>query len=359
MAAIDRLPRATLPDRAEPGHAPSASVGEAAGRRWRVPTWVRAATLALLPLAALVELGLGAWQRRHVPRASDWGAAASAALAARKPGEAIIIAPRWTAENGRMALAGFRTPLAGAPVGEDADARIAGRSDLDVFPRVLELSIRGKDDPQTKGWPLVEQRRFGDVALRILQNPRPERLVRDLADELDPSAKVSRVDPAGVAEPCRWEEGGVQKMPGLFGGPEVPPRRWVCSPWDAQWTFVAPTVMTDLDFVPRRCILMHPINDTTTTVELPPRPVGKHVVAYVGLHVFQERDLDKAPVGARVTVGGVRVAETLHRDGEGWKRFEGTTGALAGSAQPVKIESWAEGGVSAFRLMCVAVQLRD
>jgi hypothetical protein len=62
---------------------------------------------------------------------------------------------------------------------------------------------------------------------------------------------------------------------------------------------------------------------------------------------------------ARVSVAGKPVAEVTHADGDGWKRFEGSSAAFAGQSQPVKLELWAEAGKAQFRTACMAVELRD
>lgn len=332
-------------------------------------TWRRvgmALLLAVVPGAALGELVVGEAQRKHVPTREQWQAAADAARAARKPGDVVVVAPRWAEQHGRMAMASYGTPHLDAiappgtmpPLDAGFDVHVAARADLETAARVLELSIRGKDDPQTKGWTLEKEQRFGDVALRILDNPRPQKLLRDLADEIDPTAVVSRVGPAGV-DRCRWEEGGAPRMPTLFGGPIMPVRHFLCTPYDPGWSWVGPTVITDLDYVPRRCIFMHPHEANVTTVELPPKKIGKRVVAYLGLHVYQERELGRAPVFARITVGGHVVATTTHPDGAGWQRFEGSTESMAGTDQPVKLEVWVDRGLSQFRTACLAAQIRE
>jgi hypothetical protein len=322
---------------------------------------VRALALAILPATAVWELIAVQVQHRHVPKRDDWGAAASAAIAAKQPGDVIIVAPRWAEQHGRMATAGFRVPRATTPetpLDPMFDVRVAARADLETVTRALELSIRRKDDPQTKGWTLVSEQKFGDVSLRILQNPAPQKLLRDLIDEIDPTATVSRVA-NGVADPCRWEETGTPHMPGLFAGAVQPTRRFFCSPFDPAWTYVGETVITDLQYMPRRCIWMHPGANDVTTIELPPRPIGKRFVAYLGIQVYQERELKWPPVYARASVGGKEIIHITHTDGEGWMRYEGSTADFAGTSQPVKIELWTDPGMNPYRTACMAAQLRD
>ncbi|GAC1352177.1 MAG: hypothetical protein NVS3B20_09380 [Polyangiales bacterium] len=334
-------------------------------RQLRPSKWRRGAAWALvslLPLTAIVELVVGEVQHRSVPTNSEWEAAVRRALAIKRPGDAIIVAPRWAEPLGRRAF-GAISPAPQASSGEtvgkaDYDIHIAGRADLDTVKRALELSIRGNDEPQTTRWRKVSEEKFGHVALRILENPSPQELVRDLVDEVDGTAKVSRVFPTST-EPCRFEEAGFQHIPQLFLGPVQPFNRWLCMPYDTNWSFVGPSVITDLNYVPRRCIYMHPHGDGVTTIEFPPRPIGTRVVAYLGLHVYAERELKGADIFARVSGAGKEVAMVRHRDGDGWLRFEGSTAEFAHTSQPVKLETWALGGLSAQRVMCLSAQLRS
>ena len=116
-------------------------------------------------------------------------------------------------------------------------------------------------------------------------------------------------------------------------------------------------MITDLSYTPRRCVLMHP-TESNMTVVYPPGPIGTKVVAYVGLHVFAEREKAKAPVHARISVDGHEVAHARHVDGDGWLRFEGSTAEHAGKSLPVKVETWAEGSPQ-YRIACVAAELRE
>jgi hypothetical protein len=317
-----------------------------ASPRRRVPKWIVAAALCVLPASAIYELALGAWQRAHVPKSNEWSAAAAAAIAAKKDGDTIIVAPRWSAEVAAMAL------------GPAYDLKSAARADLETTKRALELSIRGKDDPQTQGWALVEQKKFGNVSLRILQNPHPWTLVRDLVDEVDATAKVTRGQPGATPETCHWDPNGSVEMPGLFGGPETPPARFVCPPSDPSWSFVAPTVITDLDYVPRRCVHVDSDLASIVTIELPPKPIAHALVLYVGAHVYAERTLTRSPFEVRVSIGGQPVLDAIHHDGDGWMRAEASTDPFAGQSLPVAIEVHSVDGHGTGGV-CVAAQLRD
>ncbi len=318
----------------------------------------RGLLLAVVPLVAVGELIAAERQRRAVPTDADWRNAMAAASAQKRPGDVILVAPRWAQPLGGKGA--FETAGGAAPVASSTtivDLRTVARPDLETATRVLEVSIRGKDDPQVKGFRLVKTQSFGKVELRTLENPKPDKLLRDLVSEVDETTTATRVAPDGSVEPCRFESDVGARMPGLFSGPISARKRWLCPPFDPGWSWFGETVITDHDYVPRRCIMMHPTL-SNSTLTFPPRPIGQRVVAYVGKHVFIEREKRLAPVHVRISVAGVEVAHAFHRDGDGWLRFEGSTAAYAGTSQPVKIELWAEGSPQ-FRLACVAAELRN
>ncbi|MGZ3477536.1 MAG: hypothetical protein ACXWUG_29470 [Polyangiales bacterium] len=323
----------------------------------RLSSTARIALCALLPVVGIVELALAESQKRAVPTDAEWHDAAVAVRAMKAPNEMVIVAPRWAEPLGRKALGDVDKSL--------VELKMAGRSDLEAVPRVVELSIRNQDDPQTKGWKLVEERKFGHVKVRVLENPKPDKLVRDLIDEFgqDTPAVKLPVGPNGVplpgvapTETCRWET-SASRMPDLFRGPPLPPTHFLCPPFDLAWSWVAPTVTTDLEYVPRRCIFLHP-SDQATAITFPPRRIGHKVVAYMGLQALDERELNKPPVNARIEIAGKEVAVAKHKDGDGWLRFEGSTAEFAGQNHPVRIVTWADASPQ-FRVACVAAQLRD
>jgi hypothetical protein len=311
---------------------------------------ITALLCAALPVVGLFELALAEVQKRRVPSDADWVAAATAAKAAQRPEDWVIVSPAWAGPLGRKAI--------GTVDAKMINLATVARSDLETAPRVLELSLRGKDDPQTKGFKLIDEKSFGSVRLRTLENPHPDKVVRDLVSEIASAQSVARVNiQSGAVDACKWETGS-SRIPNLFTGPPTPYERWLCSPWDAGWTFVGITVATDLDYNPRRCLLTHPTDNTYTTINYPPGKVGTKVVGYIGIDVFQERDLTRPPVFTRVSIGNKEVARAKHKDGDGWLRFEGSTAEFAGKTETVKIETWVEGS-SQFRLACVAAELRE
>jgi hypothetical protein len=323
----------------------------------RLSSSARIALCALLPVVGIVELALAESQKRKVPTDADWHAAATAVRAVKKPTDMVIVAPRWAEPLGREAIGDVDKSM--------IDFRTVGRADLEAVQRVVELSIRGEDDPQTKGWKLTDERKFGAVKVRVLENPKPDKLIRDLVEEMGegtPAVKLplgpDGAPPPNVApvETCRWET-TPSRIPNLFQGPPLPTSHFLCPPFELSWSWVGATMITDLEYVPRRCVFMHP-SDRATALNYPPRPIGHKVVAYVGLQAHLERELAHPPVNVRIEVGGKEVAHAHHKDGDGWLRFEGSTAEFAGQNQPVRIVTWADASPQ-FRVACVAAQLRD
>jgi hypothetical protein len=322
----------------------------------RLGSSARIALCALLPVVGIVELALAESQKRKVPTDAEWHDAAVAVRAVKAPNDMVIVAPRWAGPLGRKAIGEVDKTM--------IDLRTVGRSDLGAVPRVVELSIRGEDDPEVKGWKLIDERKFGSVKVRVLENPKPDKLVRDLVEEVGPDTPAVKLPlvngapllAAAPIETCRWET-TPSRIPNMFQGPPLPASHFLCPPFDPGWTWVAPTIITDLEYVPRRCVFMHP-TEKATAVDYPARRIGHKVVGYIGLQVYIERELGKSPVHVRVEVAGKEVAHALHKDGDGWLRFEGNTSEFAGQTQPVRIVTWPDASPQ-FRVACVAAQLRD
>lgn len=190
----------------------------------------------LLPLAGVVELVAGERQRRAVPTSDDWARAAGRPPSppARRPGDAIIVAPRWAAPLGAHGVSDGRA------IGGGEEARRRDRPS--VRPRAPICSPT-PGAPSSRSAAGMHGRREGvparvGAALRLrrptgFENPSPQRQVRDLTAEVDASATVYRAAPNGAREPCRWEPGGMQRLPSLFTGPTPAAERWLCSPRDA------------------------------------------------------------------------------------------------------------------------------
>jgi hypothetical protein len=88
---------------------------------------------------------------------------------------------------------------------------------------------------------------------------------------------------------------------------------------------VAPVVIEDLDLKPRYCIWQHPAGREPVRVTFRNAPLGDRIRFYAGLYYEHERYRKGGPVSAVIRVNGERVAEMVHRDGDGYKTLEAAT----------------------------------
>ena len=77
--------------------------------------------------------------RSRVATGADWEAAAAEVRAGFEPGDVIAFAPAWVDQIGR------------AHLGDLVTVEMAGRSDVDRYARVWEVTIRGAHSPDVAG----------------------------------------------------------------------------------------------------------------------------------------------------------------------------------------------------------------
>ena len=140
-----------------------------------LPRWQT--LVALVPLFGLTELGLHQWFSSRAPAFEDYAALAPQLLALKKPGEPVVVAPRWAEPLVRQA-AGTAFPL-----------HELARADDTGFRRFLEVSLLGAEAEALAEFKLLERRRVGPFELRVRENPRHEPIefcllyTSDAADE--------------------------------------------------------------------------------------------------------------------------------------------------------------------------------
>lgn len=297
---------------AGPGAQPCATgrKGARPNRIRRFAPWIGFA--ALLILAGL-ELGLDAWNRHQVPSRADWQAAARAVRAEHRPGDLIVVAPEWAAPLGRLVL-GDRMTL------DDLT-----RPDAATYPRIFELSIRGRHSPAVRGAHRRWRRSFGPITVsRYEQTP-----VRVTADfyALLPRAEVHAETGTRRLAPCPWD---------------ARTHRFRCP---ARWQDVR-AVRAEIGYTPRRCVLAHPVDGQVRVIAYPALPLGKALVVYTGIkgydpryrarHAVWEfrqfqagrlhpkrppRPIMAAPVWLDISVDGHPLARVTHPlADEGWRR---------------------------------------
>lgn len=284
---------------------------------------VRAAWLyALLPLAAVVELGAGLRGRHVAPDDAAYDALVPVVAQVFREGDLVVVAPRWAEPHVRRALGDDVFPLAAV-----------ARSDSARFSRAIEISVLGEEAPDLAGFREVERRDAGDIRVRVLENAAAEPVIFDFVEHLEPRyASAFGTDPE---VPCTWSDKARVASGGLGGTPTFPAKRFVCQ--DDFYLNVSATIIADENFLPRRCIYAHPTPSGARVVRFDKVPLGQRIVGHSGMYWMIERSKLGAPVDLEVKVDGDSVGTVTHVDGEGWKRFEIDLGAHA-SAREATVE---------------------
>lgn len=255
-----------------------------------------------IALIAVWEIVAVARAGHDVPDPGDWQAAAAELRAQHRPGELIVVAPRWLDPTLRLHL------------GDLIPIEMAARMDAAGYPTIWELSARGQRAPETAGLEADARWRFGELTLRRYRQE-PARVVFDFGAEL-----------------AKAEVGGaVARRPQL--------------------------VLEEVGFEPHQCIRVVPRADGTATITFRDVTLGTRLVGYVGLaDVFTRREV-RAPGRLAVSVGGTRVAEVTAGVDDGWVRFEAATEPRAGAE--VTFEATAVGPGARDRLICFAAEARQ
>lgn len=289
-------------------HAVEPARTRSAPRRW----WLALA----VPAVGLLEATTHVVQAGSHIAPGDWQAAKSAvvdALRGPNEGSGLIIAPRWAEPTARAAFGR-----------EIATLERMAPGDFQRYRRVVELSVRGEAAAEVASWPVVEQRVFGKLAVRIRTNPGyelgPEHSVVDLLSMFD----RSRVSVSAAGADCGFSQSGTQT--GNLGfGPAVPGERFNC-PGGA---LAGLTVIADLAYRPRRCVLVRPGTEAAPLrVVFHDAPMGKFLVGHHGLYAEHERNLDGAPIVLEVRVNDQLVGRDTHIDGQAWKEFRFPTASF-------------------------------
>lgn len=310
--------------RAEGGDG-QANVGASTGskRRWwrSWKSWVA----LVVPLAAAAELVAHVVQTRSVAPEAAWDQARESARAMLQPSDGLIFSPRWAEPVGRMHFGD-----------ELATLERMAPPDYSRFPRVLEVSIRGEQRPETRGWSVVDDRHAGPVRLRMLANPAPVELVDDLVGHVRPQAlavvEASLAD--GTERVCPFADNG-PRSGGLGFGPAIPSAKFNCSRGGP----VGVTVVTDLDYYPHRCIYAPPPGSgVALRLRFASVRFGTVLRGHHGLYVEAERLKQGAPIELSFRAGERMIGTTAHEDGEGWVAFQFDTTALKGVTEELTVE---------------------
>lgn len=235
---------------------------------------------ALIALVALVETGAALTARARVAGDADWAAAAAEVRAGFQAGDVIAFAPAWVDQIGRAAL------------GDLVTVEMAGRSDVDRYARVWEVSIRGARSPDRAGAKLVKETQHGRVRVALYEKAATP-IVYDFTEH------------AGELVGGRFE------------------RRTL-----------------EIDYQPRRGLLIQPAAQASS-YQWREAPLGATLVVYAGLHDYYARKSADGVVDFAVDIDGVPKLTARVGNGDGWRRFDLDTRALAGGRHAVTLRVWA------------------
>lgn len=280
---------------------------------------------ALVPVVGLGELVAQFWAEGRAPRASDYAALVAPLRSIKRPGDVVVVAPRWAEPYVRRALGDAVMPL----------AEVA-RADITRFDRALEVSILGERSVEVEGFEETQRVDVGPFTVRALENPTFSPALYDFVDHVAPPAaaaftEVLAGDPATAVEtPCAWTTRAEILSGGLGGHPTWPRTRFLCG---GEFFNVGVTVIADERFLPRRCIWAHPIQGGDLGVRFRAVPLGDRIEGHGGMYWITERPLGGAPIDLEVRVDGASIGTVTHADGDGWAPFRFELGDHARAAE--------------------------
>jgi hypothetical protein len=309
-------------------------------KRERAHDW-RKWAFAVVPALGLIELTAHAVQTQSVAREADWKSARDYVAVQAKPEDLVAFAPRWA------------DPLGSEYFGPQiATIERVARADETRFARAFEVSIRGAHLPAFAGWRRVGEQRFGAVSVTRWENPTPVTVIDDLVSMVGPhTVHVSRIDPPHGSD-CPFVRSSMLSG-GLGFGPTIPADRFVCPAGG----LVVATVVSDLEYVPRRCVYAPPPGGPgAIRLRFPGVRMGHALHGHHGLYAEAERHRTGAPVTLTFRVGDAVLGSVVHHDGEGWKPFEFDTSDLAGQRLDVTVETSSPSGEG--RMYCFEADTR-
>ncbi len=305
---------------ASPVHAPTPDEAPAEEHRTS-RRWPAALLLILLALVGW-ETGATIYQHARAPVTADWRAAATKLQAERAEGEPIIFAPHWIEPLGRLHF------------GRMLDLEQLLRSDVDRFPRVWQVSVRGAKHEWLGALEPTQRWRFNAVTVALYEKE-AARVLYDFSQNI----KQARVERVGAKlTRCTWQGD-----------------RFLCDKRQ-RWNWVGPR-LAEVAHRPYRCIYAHPVDGHLMRLTFPEVLVGKTLVGYTGIDDFENRKKSKKPVMFQVTLGSNTLGTIRHESSWPWRRFTLDTSAHAGQKMPVRFEISAPQGSFA-RTFCFTAEMR-
>ena len=297
----------------------------------------------LIPLVVLAELLAHLHFSRVAPRIEDWARVRSTVAELRRGGELVVVAPRWAEPVARAAFGAQLMPF------EDLT-----RADESGYARAIEVSALGAASRELEGWRQLERREVGDLTVRVLENPKPAKALFRFVDELSPDQAAVGEGHEGDWLSCPWTDRGARRTGGLHGSPAFPQRRFDCASSTA--VFVGVTVIDDQQYLPRRCLWANPPAEGHLRILYRRVVLGRTLCGYCGLPWFTMRDGVGPAVEMEVLIDGEPLGKIVHRDEEGWQRFELPLEAAEGRTADVEFR--VSSSVSRDREFCFHAEVR-
>lgn len=264
-----------------------------------------------VPCLGLLELGGYFHFAKSAPSPEEWQAARPLVEGEYRPGDVVVIAPRWAEPIARWKFGNELMPL-----------REVARPDLSRYARAIEVSALGERSPELSGWPIEKEERIGKVVVRRLANPAQPTITFDFTDNLGPAFAQVEYTKQGTTTLCGWNSRSAIDTRGYYSPAPFPKERFQCK-GDGPAHFVGVTVIQDDRALPRRCIFSPPPSQGGETVTRYKKvPLGKVIRGHLGIQWIMERDRIGSPISLRVVVNGDELGTVVHEDGDGWKPFE-------------------------------------
>jgi hypothetical protein len=279
----------------------------------------------LLPIAGLAELALFVHDARSAPREGEWQSVRSEVARWRRPGDLVVVAPRWADPLARMAFGDAFMPIA-----DEA------RADVSAYARAVEVDELGASAPELGAWPVREEHRAGRFLIRVRENPAPAKILFPFLDNAKPpTLDVTQLSGAGD-RPCLFTTHAALSAGGLHGHLAFPRERYNCGGGES--FFVGVTILDDQEYRPRRCLWAEPRGDGVLRLTFARVPIGRKIYGYAGLSYFLFRDGNHGPITLSARVAGEEVGQYRHQEEWGWHGFEFDTARFAGQSADVEFD---------------------
>ncbi len=295
-------------------------------RRW---VWL------VVPCVALLELGGALADGQWAPEPARWQDVVPVVRALKHDGDALVVAPHWAEPLARQVLGDRLWPI------EDV-----ARSSLRGAPRVVELSILGQSDAETRGWPIILRRQEGEFRFSIKKNPHYRPAHFEILEALVRGEGQVATGPRTQRQRCDFQRDVGVSTGGLHGHVAFPAERFVCGQREA--SFVGVTIIDDENYRPRRCVWAPPPSLGSLSLRFDDVPLGTVVDGSGGFSYFLTRGERDSGVRLEVFVDGRSIGTRRYRGPEGWQPFSFATARRAEARGRLELEVSALGANPAY-----------